>query len=1049
MIKKSMFMITLNKKRWKGKDVFSEQCRKTLLAMLCAFMCLSGAYAQRVVTGKVTGDKGETLSGVFILIKGTNGGTSTDIDGQYSLNVSAQDVLVFSYLGYQKQEILVNNQNKIDVILLEDVKGLNEVVVTALGIRREKKALGYAMQEVKGDGLADNRSPSLSNMLQGKVAGVQINQSASGVGGSTRVILRGMNSLTGNNSPLWVIDGIPIDDSDRSDFSQWGGSDQAGAASDINPDDIESISVLKGPNAAALYGSRAANGVIVINTKKAKQKQPVSVKYNGNYSLDKAYDGYNYQWKYGQGNNGNFDIGSLQSWGPVMTGQLIPNWKNYYYGGYGYNLPDYPMEAQQNRLQDFFRTGFNAATNVAIEGGGENIAGRFSFTDSRNQGILNYNNMVRDYFDANINFQYEKLNVNFKGTYTKQMTSNRVGLGQYGVMQMFVSMPPNIRLSDLRDCFAVDDVPMNWTGPSNEYQNPYIYATPRRKGDDGKDRLTGIITVNYKFTDWLGATAKLGRDYSLIHSYSYGTKSVSGVNTTVWITEFRIDETNMDYMLNFDKRFNKFSILANAGAAFMKRSSFELNANSGTLTIENLYTLAGGSNPTASNEFKEKAINSLLGNVQFGYNSMFYLDVTARNDWSSTLNPKNWSYFYPSFNLSGIISEIFSLPKAIQFLKIRGSYAEVGKDTDPYQLYPNIWTGGFVNGDIKYADLGSTRPFYDLKPERTKSWEFGLEGKFVENRLGFDFTYYKTKTNNQIIPLSISPVSGYTGKFINAGEIGSRGIELSINTTPIQLKHFQWDLNLNWGTNTTECIRLDASTKRKTLGTFNLGSIVVDEGGKYGDIIGYGFLRDDNGNVLVNDNGLPLKTNAPITLGNIQPDWTGSIFNMFRYKDFSLQALIDIKKGGKILSVTDAIATKAGTSLRSIDYRDGGMIVDGIVQSTGQKNTKEINAETYWNSVGSNNATGGFAEPFIYDATYVMLRELSIGYNIPQSIVKKIKVIKNAKFSLVGRDLFYLHKNTPGSTPESASTRADWAQGFDLNSLPPTRNIGINIGLTF
>ncbi|MDR2473551.1 MAG: SusC/RagA family TonB-linked outer membrane protein, partial [Tannerella sp.] len=989
---------------------------------------------ESVIKGTVTDNGGDPLPGVNVVLKGTVTGVVTDENGNYSINVSgANAVLSFSLIGFAKQEITVGNATVINVVMLESVTEIDEIVVTALGIKREKKALGYAMQEVKTDNLLDPKSHSAANMLQGKVAGVQISQSSSGVNGSTRIVMRGLNSLTGNNQPLWVVDGIPIRDDSNSDFYQWGGSDGAGSASEINPEDIESISVLKGPNAAALYGSRAQNGVIVVTTKSAGQDQPVSIGYTGNYSWSQMFGGYDYQWDYGQGNNGEFNIASQNAWGPKMSGQMIPNWRKHFYDK---DAPDYAMTAQKNRLQDFFRTGFNANNTVSVQGGSKNLASYFSFTDSRTQGITANNGIKRQYFDINTNYKYEKLTINLKATYSTQKTTNPVGLGEYGMMQMFTKMPANIRTVDLKDNMTIDDVPMNWTGPSNEYSNPYNYITDKRAAVWKRNRLIANVSVNYKFTEWLGITAKTGRDFIQNDNYSYGLKGVNLTNPQYYKSHGSVKETNSDIMLNINKIFKSFSVLSNIGAALMNLKQDGMGAASGPLILYGFNRLSNGSSVSATDYFNEKEIQSVLGNVQVGYNNYLYLDVTARNDWSSALPAKNRSYFYPSASISGIISDMVELPKAVTFMKVRGSWAKVGNDTEPYRTSAS-YDLGLINGDVRWANIGTIKTFDDLKPEETTSVELGFDLRLIQNRIGIDFTWYRSNTVNQILSLGIPPSSGYVSRYINAGEMKSTGIELMISTTPVLTRKIRWDLNFNYGNNTSECVELYESIPRHVLGSMRIGEIVVDEGGKYGDIRSRVFKRNDEGKILVDDAGLPIKSSDYETIGNISPDWTGSVTNRIQYGNFILSALVDIKAGGDLISVTDAMATAAGTAARTIDGRDG-MVVDGVVASTGQANTKQITAQQYWSAVGS--SATGVGEMFLYDASYVKMRELSIGWQIPEQWLLKTKYIKKAGLSLAGRDLFYFLKKTPGTDPEGASTRWDWAQGFELNALPSTRN---------
>lgn len=1014
-----------------------------LFFLLLNCFCIPQLRGQeiQIIRGIIVDETGSPLPGVSVVVKNSVNGSMADLYGKYSITkVPSNAILVFSTIGYLSQEISVDSREEINVTMKENVRSFDEVVVTALGIKREKKALGYAMQEIKTDNFAEIRSENVANMLQGKIAGVQIAQSASGTGGSTRVVMRGLGSLSGNNQPLWVVDGIPIDDTSNNSYNQWGGNDVAGSASEINPEDIESLSVLKGPNAAALYGSRAQSGVIVVTTKKAKQGQPLSVQYNGNFSLTKIYDGYNFQWDYGQGDGGVYDIESKNSWGPKMTGQMIDNWRDFYYGE---SNGQYAMTAQKDRINNFFRTGTNLSNTVSIQGGGDRIASRFSYTNSKIEGVTSNNNIYRNYFDMNTSYIYNKFTATIKATYTNQKTEGRVALGQYGLMQMFTKMPSNIRLSDLENAFQIDNTPMNWSGASNEYLNPYTFTTNKRQDPEKRNRLTGVITAKYQFVNWFSVTARSGLDYIQDHNVFLGLKSVSGDNPVYSLTDSSIKEVNYDIMANFNKTLGDFSITSNVGAALMNKQKSSLSGSSGYLVVYGFNNLSNGSSQTASDYSYQKEIQSLLGNAQIGYKNMVYLDVTARNDWSSTLPKNSRSYFYPSASVSGIISEMVKLPSFIPFFKVRASWAQVGNDTEPYRLY-KTYTFGKINGNIVNATTGTTMSFSNLKPEETTSKEVGADIRLFNNRVGLDFTYYNASTINQIIPISMSPSSGYSTKYLNAGKINSSGVEIMLNVTPVETTDWKWDLNLNWGTNTTKCVTLSENLKRYTLGSMNIASVVVDEGSKYGDIISKAFVRNENGDILIDDNGLPI-TESDKKIGNMLPCWTGSIGNEVRFKDFTFNALIDIRYGGDILSVTDALASQVGTSTHTVEGR-AGMVVPGIVKSTGLANAKEITAETYWQAVGGPYAVG---EAFIYDATYIKVRELSLGYVIPKRILNKLKVIKNARVSIYGRDLFYLKKDTPGTNPEGASSRDDWSQAFELNSLPPSRNFGMNVSLTF
>jgi TonB-linked SusC/RagA family outer membrane protein len=997
--------------------------------------------ANRTITGTVVDVGGNAVEGASVVIKGSMTAVLTDALGRFTIQAMPEATVVVSLLGYRLQEIPVGDRPDLHVVLEEDVRKLEEVVVTALGMKREKKALGYAVQEVKATDFTETKTESVANMLQGKLAGVQITQSATGVGGSTRIVLRGLNSLTGQNQPLWVVDGIPIrDDASGASFDGWSGSDAAGASSEINPDDIASISVLKGPNASALYGSRAQNGVIVVTTKSAGQELPLRITYNGHFSWSQLYSGYDFQWLYGQGNRGDFDISAKEGWGPLMTGQKIQNWREWFYNE---NAAEYPMTAQKDRLKDFFRTGFNSSNSVAIEGGGKHLATRLSFTDSRYQGITKNNALRRQYIDINSNLKYGRLTVNAKATYSKQTQENPVITGEYGMMQMFTKMPANIRTEDLLHNMTVEHIPMNWSGPSSEYMNPYNYITDERETVNARDRLFGVISVNFKIAEWLGVTARTGLDRIMTNHHFWGLRGTNGTNAVYGKSYTTISESNSDLLLNFNKTFGKLAIMANAGGAVMNLKTDGLEAGSGYLVLYGFHRLSNGSLVTASDYTTEKEIQSVLGNVQLAYDNYAYLDITARNDWSSTLPARNRSYFYSSVNFSGIISDMVSLPKQISFLKVRASWAQVGNDTDPYRLMQVYSLPPKVNGVHMWGDVGLTKPFDDLKPERTTSLEFGLDLRLLHNRIGVDFTYYRSNTINQILSLPIPPSSGYEQKYINAGRMQSSGFELMLNTTLVKSNAWQWEVNLNWGTNRSECVALTPGIQKLTLGSLRIGEVVVLEGGRYGDIRSKVFLRDEAGRMQVDDDGLPQKSNEFETIGNISPDWTGSLMSRLQYKNFVLNVLIDVRQGGDVLSVTDALASEAGTGARTVAGRDG-MVVEGVT-SAGQPNTKTITAQQYWQSVGG---AYGVGEAFLYDGSFIQLRELSLGYTIPAQYLNKWKFIRQAKVSLVGRDLFYFLKHTPG-VAEGASIRADWAQAFELSALPPVRTFGFNISLTF
>ena len=780
---------------------------RLLFVTMMSFICFV-AFAQeqrRTITGTVKDVNGESIIGANVSVEGTTLGTITDIDGAFKLDAPENGKLIISFIGYEKQEVSINKKNTFSITLKEDSEMLSEVVVTALGIKREKKALGYAMQEVKTDVFSENRSTSVSNLLQGKVAGVQISQSGSGVGGPTRIVLRGLNSLSGNNTPLWVVDGLPVLDNSNSNtqFSYSSG------AADINPDDIESISVLKGANAAALYGSRAQNGAIVITTKKGKEGK-LQLEYNGYVSMSKAYDSYEFQDVYGQGTNGQYALEASGSWGPKMTGQMIPNWRKELYGDESYK--EYAMLPQKNIIDDFFRTALNYVNSVSATGGNEKMNARFSFTDTRNQGILPNESMNKQNYNLNVEIKNKYLTIGGKVSYFREKVKNRPETFYTGVWSHLIRLPRNIRLQDLQNPVGIDGYVVNWHGEDTEYRNPYGLIANGNGNELNRDRFQGQVTVVGNITDWLKITGRIGLDrisdnvetYMPYHAKAESPKDLMTVTNTA------SEELNADLMLNFDKRFKDFSLTANVGITTNYNKFKSLAGESGEAIIPNFVALSNGESKLAIQDFSSKRINSVLGNATLEYKGYAFLDVTARNDWSSTLPSSNWSYFYPSASLSGILSDIFELPKEY-FLKVRGSIAQVGNDTAPYALY-NVYTLEAL-GNHTVGSSSNTYPLADLKPEKTLSWEVGVDYRMFNNRLGIDFTYYHSTTTDQILSMTVPGSSGYASKKINAGKMESKGVELMVTGTPIQTKDWRWDVTLNWGKNTNLAILYPLHTK--------------------------------------------------------------------------------------------------------------------------------------------------------------------------------------------------------------------------------------------
>ena len=1022
--------------------------------------------AQVQITGRVIDGTGEPLIGVSILEKGTTNGTITDWDGNYTLNVSSDATLQFSYIGYKNEEIPVNGKTVIDLTMKEDTEVLEEVVVTALGIKREKKMLGYAVQELKSDELNKTGDPSVTSALQGKVAGLSMNTSATGLGGSTKITIRGNSSLTDNNQPLWIVDGVPFSDNSTSDASYFGGVDRGGASLDINPDDIESISVLKGPNAAALYGSRAGNGVILVTTKKGSKKDGFGVRYSGNFTWSKVAETLNMQERYGQGHinddatKDNGQLGAIYShedsgsWGPVLNGNDVNAWngESYAYSKYG------------NKLKDYFDTGFSQTHNVSVSNGTEKSHYRASFGNSSNKGVFPTEELTRTNVDLNAGTELNKyLSMDGKISLSRTKATNRPEYGQYGAINQLMGIPHNIRLDDLKQYSTEDHVHTNWYGPTAGIRNPY-YIINQRHNSDERWRAFGYYTARINFTDWLHLSAKYAFDYyrTRIESTNAGD-GINNESTPSTITNDEMNrgeenffESNAEIMLMGDRQLtDNFRLGFTVGGNFMYQRFEGLTATVGNMVDKTSWMLNAANQINSVNETGYKrAMNSVFGSAQLAWKEYLSLDLTARNDWSSTLPLDNNSFFYPSANLSFVISDFVrsldkTLPSWITFAKLRLSAAQVGKDTDPYQLY-NTYAFKYDKG-VLTPSKDNVKMNDQLKPEIATSYEAGLDMKFFNNRLGFDFTYYYNKTKNQIMKVpSVAPWSG--GKWVNAGMITNQGVELMLYSTLVDTKDFTFDLNVNIAHNVSTVKELAPEDNVNFMyfngdGNFpvNVGAVA---GGKLGDIYAKNlYKRDENGNIIVNEKGIPqteTDENKRLAnpIGNIQPKMTMSVSPTFTYKGVTLSAMFDMKFGGDIFSYSEMLATGNGLAKRTINRGEdnGYMMVFPGVYADGQKNTTPIKASEYYGSMQ--------AEDFIYDASFIKLKELSIGYSFPSSLLKKTP-LTSLNVSFVARNLCYLLKHTPGTSPEGGYDTTMFSQAIDYAALPFTRTFGLSVSLGF
>ncbi|MBD0404506.1 SusC/RagA family TonB-linked outer membrane protein [Flammeovirga sp. EKP202] len=1022
--------------------------KKRVLYFLFLFLgVVVTAFSQeRTIKGVIRDANGETLPGATVMVEGTTNGSVSDFDGNYTVSATSNEaVLVVRLIGYKTQNVTIGSKSVIDFTMEEDVEQLEEVVVTALGIEKDKKSLGYSVSEVKGDDLKGADTGVLNN-LNGKVAGVQVNTSSGAPGASSRITIRGNSSLTGNNQPLFVIDGVPMDNTYNSGNTSSGGTDFGSPINDINPDDIESMSVLKGPNAAALYGSRAQNGAIVITTKSGKGSQGLGVSLSNTTTFQKPLVLPNYQNEYGQGLNGQFSFsdgknggtydGVDESWGPRLdAGLMIPQFYS--------NGEPVPWVSNPDNVKDFFETGHVSTTNLSVQNATDKSNVRFSLMYSDQDGMVP--NTGLENYSSSLNFGHkitDKLQLDTKVTYSRRASDNlpQQGYGENNVMQQFVWFGRQVDTNLLKDYKKADGTPYNWN--YNYHDNPY-WILNENTNSQLRDRVNGYASLKWNITDYLNFKVKGGTDlYTENRMSKSAMYSVNDPDGGFYESNYFVNETNFDFLFSFSKDFGRdWNVNANFGGNNMYRVYKSNSMEAFGLASPGVYTPANATGQVESQTyFEEKIINSLYGTASVGFRDYLFADVTLRNDWSSTLPIQNNSFMYPSINLSYVFSEHIDLPSWITQGKIRGGWAEVGNDTDPYNTM-NVYTSGLPYNGYPMFKYETTQANPDLRSERTQSWEVGLDMGFFNNRLGFEAAYYEKSTYDQIVPADVSAASGYRYTYINAGQIDNKGFELMVFATPVQTDEVTWDVSFNFSKNKNTVVELADGVDSFILGDFWGLSTEARPGEELGTFYGYAYQRDDAGNVMVDENGFPMKTEEKVKLGSINPDWRGGIRNSVSYKNFTLSALIDISVGGDIFSVTNMFGEYAGVLDVTAMNREAGRVTEGVGVD-GNPNTKVVSTQDYYQSLY------GIHEEYLYDATYVKLAELSIAYNIPSTFTKKYG-IKGMSVAFVGNNLWMIHKNAPNIDPQAGFGSSLSGQGFEFGQLPSPQSFGFDIKMKF
>lgn len=1030
--------------------------KKNLLLTLIGLLFLHLASAQSTkVSGVVIGD-GETLIGATISTKsGAKRSTSTDKNGAFTIEVPGGTVLLVNYVGYETKEIQVTGATSgLKIVLTASSKNLNEIVVTALGIKKEKKSIGYAVTELKGSEFTDARSPNIANSLEGKVAGLNLSTTATGASGSSRITLRGNGSISGNNQPLIVVDGVPINNDNSMlgpivsiSNGSYAGSDRGDGISSINPDDIESVSVLKGATAAALYGSRASNGAILFTTKSAKAGGGFNVEFNENATFEdliyKKFDDYQYQYGSGTGGVKPTTIAQAKagrfSWGGKLDGS----------DAMFYDGVLRPYTAQPDNLKNFYNTGKSFSHSLAITGSSENIKYRFGYTRLDYDGVLPTNTLKRDNFSLNLSGNSgKKFSFLLNAKYSDEKNHNRPRVNDSPGNAAFAldALPTSLGVDVLKaHKYDANGNELAWS--DNTFtQNPY-YAVEDFKQDDQKRRLIGSFEPKYQFNSWLYLKGRFGIDH-----FNYDNTVVEPYGTayelrgSYAVTKRDFTETNTEILLGANKAINKdFNFNGLIAGNLMKQvTKAQDYGGVNAFNIPFFYDISNidPSARTLSEGYVEKRINSVYASAEFSYKGYLYLNGTARNDWFSTLATNKNSLLYPSVGLSFVASEAFKMPQFVNYLKLRTSWAQSGGDTDPYNLLLTYQ----LNGAHLGAPLGviskTQVPNPNLQPLTSTTAEAGIESRLFDSKLTLDLTYYDRKTKNDIVGATISGTSGYNTALFNVGQISNKGVEVLIGYTPVKTKNFTWDASFNMGYNKSEVVSLynNLTTLRVDQGRYGSSFIQQTVGQPYSQIVGFDFKRDASGNVVYDAAGLPLQGNLKDFGSGVSPYQMG-ITNTFHYKKFTLSFLVDGKFGGYIYSGSNAFAYRFGLAKETLEGRDGGIVGVGVNQQ-GQPNTVVAKAQDYWGNLFNKVATIN-----VYKSDFIKLRQVVFNYTFPATTLGKTP-FKDLSIGIVGRNLLILMKKTPNIDPESTYNSSN-AQGLEYAGAPATRTLGVNLSVKF
>ena len=1023
------------------------------------------------ISGSVTAQSGDPIPGVNVLIKGTSSGTTTDAQGKYALDTpSPGQAVIFSAIGFISQEKMIGKQSVINIVLLEDTKMLNEVIVTALGIKREEKSLGFAAQTISENAVKDAKSNNWVNTLSGKVAGLNIQGAGAGPMGSARITLRGESSLNlDNNQALIVVDGVPVSSKItgtgfNSHLSADSPVDYGSSLSDINPDDIEKVTVLKGPGATALYGSRAAGGAIIITTKSGVRKDKgIGVTVNSNFSIEQINRYPDYQFEYGEGRTNKYfsyldsedgpntatTVAAGRAWGPKFDGQS--------YFQYNPDAPDgkptvrTPWVADKDYISGFFQTGTTFSNSVSLEGGTEKGSARLSLTHMKNKWIIPNTGFERLNVALSLSQKIsERLKINGKVNYTNKKSDNlpMAGYNNQSLMYFLIlGTAPNIKPEWFKPYWVPGKENIQQRNPFNPTpDNPYLgmYEMLNKMNKHG---VIGNISAAYEISSKWDFLVRTGLDMAYEFRSQQRPFSMTRYPRGMYREQNVFNyESNTDFLLNYkDKIAGLVDITASVGANAMRQSYDFAGLYADQLAQPGIYQISNSLDQAVADPLKtKKAINSMYAATQFSYDEKIFLDVTGRNDWSSTLPYGNNSFFYPSVSSSFLLNEIFKLPAAVSFAKVRASWAQVGNDTRPYQTaryYDRVYGNSFTNSSTLFNA--------DLKPEITASYEFGLDLRLLKNLVGLDLAYYNNNSRNQILAIPLDPVSGYSNALINAGLINSRGVEVKLTGKPVTKKNFSWNTTLLWSRNRSFVRELASGITNQVIYAHDSNvSVEARVGGLMGDMYGRGFQRAPDGQIIYSSVGLPAALD-PTTKkwGNAFADWKASISNEFTIKNVRVSILLDGQKGGSMFSQTNHKNNTLGKTKVTLPGREDGIVGQGVVKQPDGSfipNTTKVAASSYYD----NYYQIANAETNVFDASFLKIREARVEFNLPAALLNRIGV-RQISLALFGRDLFNFTK-FPGFDPEGGNlNNGTLTPGVELAQFPSTRTMGMNLTLKF